>query len=74
VSLKLEFRDDRLSVSVVDDGMGFDVEAALKPKSESFGIIGMRERVELFQGNLQFNSTIGKGTKVYFQLPILIAE
>jgi len=74
VSLKLEFRNDKLSVSVVDDGMGFDVEAALKPNSESFGIIGMRERVELFQGNLQFNSSIGKGTKVYFQLPILLAE
>ncbi len=74
VSLRLEFRQDKLSVIVIDDGIGFIVEEALKPMPESFGLIGMRERVELLQGRLRFDSAPGKGTKVYFQIPLHSCE
>lgn len=70
VSVKIEFRKDRLSAAISDDGIGFDVEEALRPTAESFGIVGMKERIELLQGEIEFDSTLGKGTKVYFQIPL----
>ncbi|OEF97698.1 sensor histidine kinase [Desulfuribacillus alkaliarsenatis] len=69
-SLKVEFRKDKLSGIVADDGMGFDLQEALKPSTESFGIIGIKERIELLQGSIEFDTAIGKGTKVFFNIPI----
>ncbi|MBM7540014.1 sensor histidine kinase [Amphibacillus cookii] len=56
-----------VSVSVRDDGVGFDVH---QKKDKSFGLIGMRERVEMLDGDLELNSTIGKGTSIYIKIPL----
>ncbi len=56
-----------VSVSVRDDGVGFDVN---QKKDKSFGLIGMRERVEMLDGDLELNSTIGKGTSIYIKIPL----
>ncbi|OEH87025.1 histidine kinase [Desulfuribacillus stibiiarsenatis] len=70
VNLKIEFRKDKLAMIIADDGMGFKVEEALRAGTDSFGIIGMRERIDLLQGTMEYDTDVGKGTKVYFQIPI----
>lgn len=52
-------------VSVRDDGRGFD------PTDETvgFGLLGMHERVELLDGTLTVDSTLGKGTTIRARLP-----
>ena len=52
-----------------DDGVGFDVQAAAE-KRDSFGLAGMRERVALLGGNININSSPGKGTKIDIALPV----
>jgi signal transduction histidine kinase len=47
-------------VSVRDDGVGFD---SADP-TEGFGVLGMRERVELLSGRLEIESAPGQGTLV----------
>jgi signal transduction histidine kinase len=59
--------DDRVTVAVSDDGGGFDPD---QPAS-GFGLVGMRERVELVAGQLLVDSAHGKGTVVRAQLPAL---
>jgi two-component system, NarL family, sensor histidine kinase DegS len=39
-------------------------------KSNSFGMMGMRERVELLEGTLKVKSRLNFGTSVYIQIPI----
>jgi signal transduction histidine kinase len=56
---------DRLRVSVQDDGRGFD------PGAETgLGILGMEERVVRLGGNLHVDSERGRGTIVWFELPL----
>ena len=58
-------RDGSLTVQVRDNGSGFDVTASF----EGFGLVGMRERVELFGGQLAVESHDGKGTSIIATLP-----
>lgn len=64
----IEILEDATSVhlSVRDDGSGFDPEEA----SEGFGLLGMRERVDLLGGELTIESTPGKGTMVRARIPV----
>ena len=56
-----------LVLEVEDDGLGFDMEI-LKNK-QSFGILGMKERVVSLNGTFQIVSLPGKGTKLTISLP-----
>jgi signal transduction histidine kinase len=52
-------------VAVRDDGRGFDPSLS----REGFGLLGIRERVELFSGTLEINSQPGAGTTISITLP-----
>jgi signal transduction histidine kinase len=52
-------------VTVRDDGSGFDTTASAK----GFGLVGMRERVDLLEGRLAIKSVPGAGTTVEVVLP-----
>lgn len=70
VTIKLEFLKKDLNIVVTDNGVGFDVDVALKSqRADNFGLIGMFERVKLLEGRLQIDSSIGKGSRFYIQLP-----
>lgn len=67
VWVKVEWLRDTMNIVVKDNGKGFDTN---QTKDKSFGIIGMRERVELLKGEMKIMSTIGKGTTVLFRIPL----
>ncbi|GED33889.1 MULTISPECIES: sensor histidine kinase [Brevibacillus] len=69
VQVKLEFVQESLSLVVKDDGVGFDLEKRLA-NGGSFGLLGMRERVQLLEGSVEMQSAPGEGTKVIFQIPL----
>ena len=58
--------DERVRVKVRDDGVGFDPEAG----GRGFGLVGMRERADLFDGKLQVKSAPGAGTTVTVTLAV----
>lgn len=62
----LERRGDTIEVTVRDDGRGFDPAAV----SGGFGLIGMRERVELAGGELHVDIAAGSGTTVRASIPL----
>lgn len=61
-----------LEVSVRDDGVGFDVTAALADavRGRSLGLLGMQERVALVGGTLAIDSMKGKGCEVKAWFPL----
>jgi signal transduction histidine kinase len=61
VTVRLIGSDDRLSLSVADDGIGFDVEAAL---GTGLGLISMRERLEAVGSEVRIHSAPGAGTRI----------
>ena len=66
VCVQLARRDGRLCLSVADDGCGFDPAAA---RTGSFGLAGMRERVDALGGRIEIDSAPGCGTRVVVALP-----
>ncbi|HWQ42399.1 MAG TPA: sensor histidine kinase [Desulfosporosinus sp.] len=69
VDISLIYQDDWTIVQIRDYGIGFDVDSVLTAPEEHFGLIGMRERVEMFSGHFSIQSTLGKGTTIVLSIP-----
>jgi PAS domain S-box-containing protein len=70
--IEVDRSDHDLTLSVRDDGSGFDA-AVLEARIEhgaSAGLVGMRERVRLLGGQLEFISGNGRGTSLHVRLPV----
>ena len=67
VTIEIAEQGTKLSVTVQDDGSGFDPK---QRKNGGFGLIGMNERVELVGGRLEIDSRPGGGTTVRAWLPV----
>lgn len=68
IFVRLEFLSNKINVFVQDDGVGFLVG---KGQSEnSFGLIGMKERVELLNGDFKIESILDVGTKIRITLDV----
>jgi signal transduction histidine kinase len=57
---------DGVGLTVRDDGCGFDPRA----DTEGFGLLGIRERVELLSGQLAIESEPGRGTALNARFPL----
>jgi two-component system sensor histidine kinase DegS len=72
VSVELTLEPDQVQIYVVDNGIGFDVPLTEQriAKGNNFGLLGMRERVELLEGNMVLESEKDSGTKITMLIPI----
>ncbi len=63
---------NRLQVSILDRGVGFDAERVLDvlQGGAGHGLIGLRERLALLGGRLQIDSQPGEGTRVSLSVPL----
>jgi len=70
--INVDLQPDSISASVEDDGSGFNVEEVLASAEQrrTLGIATMKERVEMLGGTLQFESSIGRGTRVRLDIPL----
>ena len=63
----LDLGEDRVRVSVEDNGRGFDSDSI--EQSNSLGLKLIRERAEMLGGSFEVDSNIGKGTRISFAVP-----
>lgn len=72
VSLSITYQAHIVKIIIQDNGVGFLVEQteAKAKDNSSFGLIGMRERVELLEGRMEIESAINEGTKITIHIPI----
>jgi signal transduction histidine kinase len=69
VTVELHGESDVLVLTVSDDGVGFDVDAA---GGTGLGLISMRERVEAVGGAFDIRSRRGGGTRLAITVPLAI--
>lgn len=73
--VKLEFKKECIKLVVTDDGKGFDKGNVKSQDIDGgYGLLSMKERVDLLNGKLDVISTPGKGTKVFASIPLQINE
>ena len=71
VEVALLFQPQRVVVVVLDNGEGFDVAAteARLGRSTGLGLVTMRQRAEIEDGQLEVRSVVGEGTEVRASFP-----
>ena len=60
--------NNKMLFSVSDNGSGFDPETAPGFTEGHYGLVGIRERIDEFEGDFTLKSTPGKGTKATIAL------
>jgi signal transduction histidine kinase len=68
IIVQLQGSHEKLTLSIVDDGVGFKIDGALKM---GLGLISIRERAESLGGTLEIISTPGHGTRLYVAVPFV---
>ncbi|MBU2702085.1 two-component system sensor histidine kinase DegS [Sporomusaceae bacterium BoRhaA] len=68
VRVILEFSNHTVKAVVTDDGIGFENVEHIG--SESFGLMGMKERLSILDGELAIESKNGQGTKIKIRVPL----
>jgi signal transduction histidine kinase len=70
--LEVHFGEANATLRLSDDGLGFDLAqlSTLRPGREgSYGLQGVRERLELVGGTVQVKTNPGQGTSLYATVP-----
>nr|WP_202049258.1 histidine kinase [Bacillus glycinifermentans] len=70
IHVKVEVTKDFVTLIIKDNGNGFDLKEAQKKKNKSFGLLGMKERVDLLEGTMTIDSKIGLGTFILIKVPL----
>ena len=76
IAVSLDYSPDRLSLTVVDDGVGFDSERVITPVGEErgSGLTNIQNRARLIGAEVSIRSTAGQGTTTVLSLPISIPQ
>lgn len=69
VDIDLTATESAVTVTVKDNGQGFDVDKTLR-STESWGLRGIRERASVINGELTIESKAGQGTRLQLRIPL----
>jgi two-component system, NarL family, sensor histidine kinase YdfH len=67
VSVNVDVENANIILEIKDDGIGFDPSKV--PDSGHYGLIGMKERVNLVNGTFEVTSHPGAGTSIKVRMP-----
>lgn len=69
--VKIELLRKKINIYVKDDGIGFDPDMIITDRDgEGYGLIGMRERIQLLKGEMNIISAPGQGTSISVSVPL----
>ena len=70
VHVMLATSPDGVTLTIRDDGVGFDPEKRFRADAPTLGLIGMRERARQLHGRMVVTSIPGHGTTVELTVPL----
>lgn len=69
VSVQVEYSEGRLVLEVKDNGIGFDVH---EKRSAGRGLENIHDRLKAIGGRCDVESTVGKGTRLRFEINLTL--
>jgi two-component system, NarL family, sensor kinase len=69
ISMQLIRHDTELNIMIEDNGVGFDTNQL--ENFDGIGLKGIQTRIEFLNGSVHFDSTIGRGTTVIIDIPLV---
>jgi len=73
INIGLHLNDDRINLTICDNGIGFDISNVLDNRERDgrgLGLLGMKERADLLSGTLDIESKPASGTCVRVAIPL----
>lgn len=71
VRVDLQRRPNHISMTIADDGISFNVDQKPRKRGrKGLGLIGMKERLEMVNGQFDIQSEPGKGTTIEARIPL----
>ena len=72
--IKVRTSASHISVSIKDNGRGFDPQQVLRGEAErvGWGLLGIAERTMLLGGRYRIDSTPGQGTDIQVSIPLVV--
>jgi two-component system sensor histidine kinase DegS len=67
--IELWFKDSLVAARITDDGRGFDPVTS-HTTWQTFGLLGIEERVAILEGTLLIVSQEGQGTQIHLEIPL----
>ncbi|EDY81521.1 ATPase, histidine kinase-, DNA gyrase B-, and HSP90-like domain protein [Verrucomicrobiia bacterium DG1235] len=71
ITVSLTFSDTIVTLTVSDDGQGFDTSEVFAEGLGHFGLRGLRARADKIDGSLEIHSELGQGTTISIEVPLL---
>ena len=68
VSIKMHYNDASLTITVSDNGKGFEVTGVQQDNLKGIGLLNMQNRVKMIGGKLTLTSAPGKGTSAFIEI------
>jgi signal transduction histidine kinase len=68
--VSLSRRHNEVTLTVEDNGVGFDLNKGPRTNGSGLGLFGMRERLALIGGDVQVESARGTGTRITARVPL----
>lgn len=68
VYMNMEVQYDQVYIEVRDNGIGCSNISSVK--SGKYGLLGMSERIHMMNGKIEFDSSVGNGTKINVSIPL----
>ncbi|WP_169853314.1 ATP-binding protein [Anaerohalosphaera lusitana] len=69
VRVNMQRSGEQIQIIVSDEGKGFDVDSVLGGANKGFGLLSMRERLDVLGGSLLIKSSAGEGSEFVICLP-----
>ncbi|MDE3145240.1 MAG: hypothetical protein KGL19_13875, partial [Bacteroidota bacterium] len=67
INVSMKKIDDKLRLEIADNGKGFDLQSI---KGDGIGLSNIRNRTEIFEGNLTINTSVGNGCEMIVEIPV----
>jgi signal transduction histidine kinase len=76
VEISLERAESEILLAIQDDGIGFQMPGNLGAlvMDRHFGLVTMRERLELIRGRLEIETAVGRGTIIRARIPVSLGD
>ncbi len=69
ISMQLIRHETELNIMIEDNGVGFDTNQL--DNYEGIGLKGIQTRIEFLNGTVHFDSTLGRGTTIIIDIPLV---
>lgn len=70
ILIRIVCEEEKVRLSVVDDGQGFDLDQVMHDRNRGLGLRNIESRLSVLHGQVTFDVAPGRGSRIHVQVPL----